>query len=91
MGCLLDFFNIIERLILKLNFSYGIVILPSFCMLVEERGIFITILELETTSLYTPVLLFSSQRFVEVFLQVDLSVVQLRGDRGVLHQQLVVA
>ena len=74
-----------------MNFSYGIVILSGFCMLVEERGIFISILEPKTASLYSLVLLFFPQRLIQGFLQFVFSVEQLRGDRGVLHQQLVVA
>ena len=69
---MLDFFKFIECLVLKLNFSNVVVILPGFCMLVEERGIFITILQPKTTCLYSPVFLFSSQRKMEILLKIDL-------------------
>ena len=61
MGRSLNLFKIVDRLVLEVDFSDVVVILPSFCLLVEERGIFISLFEPKTTSLNSLVLLFPSQ------------------------------
>ena len=90
MGCIFYFINFAERSVLEVNFSNGIIILSIFCMLVEVRGIFVTFFEPKAARLDSPILLFSSQRDIEGLLQIGLSNDQLRGDRDVLHQQLVI-
>jgi len=89
MSCLLYACKIFDYLIMKANLAYCLELFSSLSLFMEEFGVFVSNLQLETSGFLVPVFFLLPTGLMNGFLELGLLVKKLGGDVFIFQIRLM--